>query len=161
MASIISLAHAADATASGAGSAMTAVSPAPTFSWGGYIEAVGLLFLLLAVMWLVLWCVRRFGKFSFLPRPGSLPRDALVMEAQMPIGPRKGLMVVRFLDKRLLLGVTERHISLLSECPATTTGNTKADHDLQEDGKFQKMVDEARQQMYSPTATSAGSAISA
>ena len=37
------------------------------------------------------------------------------MEAQMPLGPKKGLMVVRFLNKRLLLGVTEHQISLITE----------------------------------------------
>ncbi|MBO4300621.1 MAG: flagellar biosynthetic protein FliO, partial [Desulfovibrio sp.] len=88
---------------------------APVFTWGGYIQALGLLFVLVALFCLALWLARRFGRFRFLPRPGSLPRDALLMEAQLPLGPRKGLMVVRFLNKRLLLGVTEQHISLLSE----------------------------------------------
>lgn len=62
----------------------------------------------------MLWLLRRYGKFNFLPRPGSLPRDALVMEAQMPLGPRKGLTVVRFMGRRLLLGVTEQTITLLA-----------------------------------------------
>ena len=86
-----------------------------SFSWGSYIQAVGILFLLVAVLWLAVWLARRFGKFNFLPRPGALPRDALVMEAQLPLGPRKGLMVVRFLNRRLLLGVTDQHITLLTE----------------------------------------------
>lgn len=84
------------------------------FSWGGYIQALGAVFLLLAFLWFMLWLLRRYGKFNFLPRPGSLPRDALVMEAQMPLGPRKGLTVVRFMGKRLLLGVTEQNITLLA-----------------------------------------------
>ncbi|WP_291440252.1 flagellar biosynthetic protein FliO [Desulfovibrio sp.] len=86
-----------------------------SFSWGGYAQAVGILFLLVALLWLVVWLVRRFGKFNFLPRPGALPKGALVMEAQLPLGPRKGLMVVRFLNRRLLLGVTDQHITLLTE----------------------------------------------
>ena len=86
-----------------------------SFSWSSYIQAVGILFLLVALLWLAVWLARRFGKFNFLPRPGSLPRDALVMEAQLPLGPRKGLMVVRFLNKRLLLGVTDQQITLLTE----------------------------------------------
>ena len=84
------------------------------FSWGGYIQALGAVFLLLAFLWFMLWLLRRYGRFNFLPRPGSLPRDALIMEAQMPLGPRKGLTVVRFMGKRLLLGVTEQHITLLA-----------------------------------------------
>lgn len=86
-----------------------------TFSWGGYLQALAILCFLLAALWFGVWLLRRYGKFNFLPRPGSLPKDALVMEAQMPLGPRKGLMVVRFLNRRLLLGVTEHQISLLTE----------------------------------------------
>ncbi len=90
-----------------------ALSP-HAFSWGGYLQALGAVFLLLAFLWIMLWLLRRYGKFNFLPRPGSLPRDALLMEAQLPLGPRKGLTVVRFMGKRLLLGVTEQNITLLS-----------------------------------------------
>lgn len=85
------------------------------FSWSGYFQAIGILCLLLAILWFAVWCIRKYGKFNFLPRPGALPRDSLVMEAQMPLGPRKGLMVVRFLNRRLLLGVTEHQISLITE----------------------------------------------
>ncbi len=78
---------------------------------------------------------RRFGKFNFMPRPGALPRDALVMEAQLPLGPRKGLMVVRFLNKRLLLGVTDQQITLLTE--------EQAKHEP-ENVDFQQVMEEAR-----------------
>lgn len=86
-----------------------------SFSWSGYLQAIGIMCVLLAALWFAVWAIRRYGKFNFLPRPGSLPRDSLIMEAQMPLGPRKGLMVVRFMDRRLLLGVTEHKISLLVE----------------------------------------------
>lgn len=145
----------------------TAVQSA-SHTWGGYLEAVGLLFLLLAVMCLVLWCIRRFGNFSFLPRPGALPRDALTLEAQLPLGPRKGLMVVRFLHKRLLLGITEQQITLLTESPAGNgpSGDdanklTKAEHGVREQNGFQEMVDEARQQMAGAVVSPAGSNTSA
>ncbi|MDE5832839.1 MAG: flagellar biosynthetic protein FliO [Desulfovibrio sp.] len=88
---------------------------ASTFSWGGYIQALAILCLLLGGLWFLVWAVRKYGKFNFLPRPGSLPKDSLLMEAQMPLGPKKGLMVVRFMNKRLLLGVTENQISMLAE----------------------------------------------
>lgn len=103
------------------------------FSWSGYLEAVGILFFLLALLWLLAWAVRRYGRFNFLPRPGALPRGALVMEAQMPLGPRKGLMVVRFLNRRLLLGVTDQQITLLTE--------EKAQHEPHDD--FQKIMEQA------------------
>ena len=106
-----------------------------SFSWGSYIQAVGILFLLVAVLWLAVWRARRFGKFNFMPRPGALPRDALVMEAQLPLGPRKGLMVVRFLNKRLLLGVTDQQITLLTE--------EQAKHEP-ENADFQQVMEEAR-----------------
>lgn len=89
------------------------------FSWGGYIQALGILAVLMGALWFGVWALRKYGKFNFLPRPGALPKGSLVMEAQLPLGPRKGLMVVRFLNKRLLLGVTEQQISLLTEEEAT------------------------------------------
>ena len=127
--------QAAAHTAESAAAAMAgSVSPlGSSFSWGGYIQAVGLLFLLVAVLCLVVWLVRRFGKFNFLPRPGSLPRNALAMEAQLPLGPRKGLMVVRFLNRRLLLGVTDQQITLLTEEQAEhEPGNADFQHIMEE-----------------------------
>ncbi len=95
------------------------------FSWGGYFTAIGTLFILLAVLWALVWALRKYGKFNFIPRPGSFPRDGLRLEAQLPMGPRKGLAVVRFLDKRLLLGVTDNQISLLQEIEVKDdTGST-------------------------------------
>ncbi len=91
--------------------------PGPVFSWGGYVQALGILFLLMALLWLGVRFLRRYGHFNFMPRLGALPKDALVMEAQMPLGPRKGLIVVRFLKRRLLLGVSDQQISLLTEEP--------------------------------------------
>lgn len=110
----------------------------PAFTWGGYVQALGILFVLLAVLCLTLWAARRFGRFRFLPRSGGLPREALFMEAQLPLGPRRGLMVVRFLNKRLLLGVTEQRITLLSE--------EQAEHvEHEPDGAdFQHLMENAR-----------------
>ncbi len=93
-----------------------AAASVPAFSWSGYIQAVGVLFLLVGLLWLALWAVRRHGGlFRAVPGAGGFSRDDLRLEAQLPIGPRKGLMVVRFLNKRLLLGVTDQQITLLTE----------------------------------------------
>lgn len=93
-----------------------AAAAVPAFSWSGYIQAVGVLFLLVGLLWLALWAVRRHGGlFRAVPGAGGFSRDDLRLEAQLPIGPRKGLMVVRFLNKRLLLGVTDQQITLLTE----------------------------------------------
>lgn len=106
-----------------------------SFSWGGYFQAIGILCLLLAALWFGVWLLRKYGRFNFLPKPGALPKGALMMEAQMPLGPRKGLMVVRFLNRRLLLGVTEHQISLLTEDNS---------HNERPAKKFQDIMDDAR-----------------
>lgn len=72
--------------------------------------------LLLGGLWLVTWLFRRYGR-SPLSAAGSFPRGGLRMETQLPLGPRRGLVVVRFLDQRLLLGVTEHQITLLDALP--------------------------------------------
>lgn len=87
----------------------------PVFTWSGYFEAIGIMLLLLGGLWFLLWVIRRYGKFNFLPSGQGLPRDALRMEAQLPLGPKKGLVVVRFLNERLLLGVTDHQINVLTE----------------------------------------------
>lgn len=108
------------------------------FSWGGYFQAIGVLFLLLAALWAGMWFLRKYGKFNFIPKPGMLPRDALRLEAQLPLGPRKGLMVVRFLNKRLLLGVTDHQITLLTE--------SDAQHEQNNTMEFKDILDEAQRQ---------------
>ncbi len=102
-----------------------------SFSWGGYFQAIGVMCILLAVLWGAVWVVRRYGKFNFIPSPSALPRDALKMEGQLPLGPKKGLVVIRFLDRRLLLGITEQNIILLKD-----TGL----HDERDTQEFEKLL---------------------
>ena len=106
------------------------------FSWNGYFYAIGALCLILGGLWAVLWLMRRSGKFRFMPSYDSFPRDALRIEAQIPLGPRRGLMVVRFLNKRLLLGLSDQHINLLSE----------AEYDEQPSADFSKDLEAAARQ---------------
>ncbi len=86
-----------------------------SFTWGGYFQSIGILMILLAALWVVVWFLRKYGRFNFIPRPGSFPHDGLRLEAQLPLGPKKGLAVVRFLNKRLLVGITDQQITLLQE----------------------------------------------
>ena len=88
--------------------------PDSAFTWGGYFQAIGILLVLLLALWYILRLVRRVGGGRFLP-PSALPRQSLRTEAQLALGRGKGLVVVRFLNKRLLLGVTEQQINLLTE----------------------------------------------
>jgi len=112
---------------------VAAASAASTFSWSGYFYAIGALCLVLGVLWGALWLMRRSGKFRFMPSYNTFPRDALRIEAQIPLGPRRGLMVVRFLNKRLLLGLSDQQIHLLSE----------AEYDGQPSANFSKTLEEA------------------
>lgn len=86
----------------------------PTFSWGGYFKAIGMLFLVLALLWYIVWYLKRKGALPGVSQ-GSLPKGALRIEGSLPVGPRKGLLVVRFLNQRLLLGVTDHQITLITE----------------------------------------------
>jgi flagellar protein FliO/FliZ len=106
---------------------------ADAFSWSGYFYAIGALCLILGALWGVLWLMRRSGKFRFMPSYDAFPRDALRIEAQIPLGPRRGLMVVRFLNKRLLLGLSDQQIHLISE----------AEYDGQPSANFSKALEEA------------------
>lgn len=124
-----------DAAVQAAAQATASMPMESAFSWGGYFQAIGVLLLLLVVLWGAVWLVRKYGKFNFLPQPGALPRDALRMEAQLPLGPRRGLVVVRFLNKRLLLGVTDQHITLLQEA------GEHHDRDIED---FQELMEEAQ-----------------
>lgn len=99
-------------------------------AWGSYVESVGVLLALLFLLCLCFWAVRRFGLFSMVPNAASLPRHALRLEGQMALGPRKGLMVVRCLDRRLVLGVTDQHISLLTELPLDFPVDTDGHDDI-------------------------------
>lgn len=102
----------------GAGAIALPAPPAgdtPFFSWGGYFQAIGFMCLLLGLLWLAIWAVRRSGRFNFLTVPGAFPRDGLRLEAQLPLGGKKNLVVVRFLNRRILLGVAEQQITLLKE----------------------------------------------
>ena len=84
----------------------------PIFSWGGYFKGIGALFLILAALWVVVWFLRRRGS---LPGLGGLPRDSFSVEAQLALSPKKKIILVRFLNSRLLLGVTDQQITLLKE----------------------------------------------
>lgn len=94
------------------GSSSPNESETPIFSWGGYFKGIGALFLILAALWGVVWFLRRRGS---LPGLGGLPRDSFSVEAQLALSPKKKIILVRFLNSRLLLGVTDQQITLLKE----------------------------------------------
>ena len=134
-------------------------SPVPdsTFTWGGYFQAIGILILLLMALWFILRLLRRFGGGRFLPVTTTLPRQALRVEAQLPLGQRRGVFVVRFLNKRLVLGVTEQRITLLTEMEADNDeANTVDFHRIMESAQRQEGEDGPRRPVDGAAASKPG-----
>lgn len=90
--------------------------PLPSSGWGNYFQAIGFLLLILGGLYMGIWALKRFGKLNALG--GRLSRHGVAVEGQFHLGPKKSLVVVRFLNKRLLLGVTDHQINLLTEMEA-------------------------------------------
>jgi len=99
---------------------------------GALFQVAGVLCLLLAVMFLGFWLLRRFGKRMGL---GVFGAGDLRIEGTMSLGPKKSIVVVRFLNKRMVLGVTDASINLLTQV------DTGHDTDRKD---FDTALDEAR-----------------
>lgn len=117
--------------------------PGSTLGWSGYFQAVGSIFLILAVLGGGFFLLKRFG-----PRAvggGVFGRGTLQLEAQLPLGPRRSVAVVRFLNKRLVLGVTDSNITLLTETE-TDDDDEVPEHttSTQSGTAFSKMLAKAR-----------------
>ena len=107
----------ATAAASSAGEPLgnafnTIGQPDVLFAWGSYFQALAILFLIIAVLFAALWILKRKGRLKLLTRQGDL-----ALESRLALGPKKSLIVVRFLNKRVLLGVTDQQITMLTELP--------------------------------------------
>lgn len=88
---------------------------------GAALQMTGGLFLILALLCVAVWCMKRFG---VPPGLRGLRREELKLEGHLSLGPKRSLVVVRFLNRQLLLGVSEAGISLLTE---EQTGHTHND----------------------------------
>ncbi len=106
--------------------------PQATDMTGAWLQMAGMLCLLVAVMLVGFWALRRFGRRAGLGLFGS---GELKIEGTMGLGPKKSIVVVRFLNKRLVLGVTDASINLLTELDTD-------DDDARKD--FGKTLDQAR-----------------
>ena len=85
------------------------------FSWSGYLEMIGMLFLLLAVLWFALWLIKRR---AYKTAGGAVP--AMYIESRLPLAPKKWVVITRFMNTRLVLGLTDNHITLLAALDAET-----------------------------------------
>ncbi len=85
----------------------------PTWDFGfAALKMIGGLFLVLALLFVLLHLLKRYGHKAGLIR--QLPAD-LKLVGQMALGPRKSVVVVRYLNKDMVLGVTDSSITLLTE----------------------------------------------
>ena len=100
--------------------------PTYEFSWGGYVKALSMLFFVLALLVVCMLLLKRKGSVSnlsatltsyFTKGKGIRERKALplIVEQRYTIDQRKSLLVVQFLNKTLLLGVTDASIQVLEE----------------------------------------------
>ncbi|MBI9089835.1 MAG: flagellar biosynthetic protein FliO [Desulfobacterium sp.] len=79
---------------------------------GGYFQSLTIIFVILGFLGLVLWGIKRYGaRFGF--NRFHQDRD-LCLEDHISLGPKRDACVIRYKDKRFLLGVTDHGISLLS-----------------------------------------------
>ncbi len=86
-----------------------------SFGWGNYFQAIGIMIFLLILLWYILRLVRKLGNGRFLPNQKLLPKNTMYLEAQLPLGPNKYIALVKVLEKRLILGVTDKSITLIKE----------------------------------------------
>jgi len=111
----------AAANSTAAGRAVENAAPAAPFgpdatSLGvSAIKMAGALFVVLAILFLVYYLLKRYGSRTGL---GSFARGDIKYVGQFSLGSKKSVVVVRFLNKLLVLGVTENQINLLTEMEA-------------------------------------------
>jgi flagellar protein FliO/FliZ len=80
---------------------------------GGFRAIAGLL-IVLGLLFTLAWMARR-GKLRF---PGARGRALVSVEAAVPLGDRRSLVVVAVEGRRLLLGLTPAQVSLVTELAA-------------------------------------------
>ncbi len=76
--------------------------------------SVLMLLVVLALIPLVLWALKRQQNFQ---PPGRGPRP-LELTAQLALGARERVVMVRMQDRMLVLGVTPQQVTLLADTPA-------------------------------------------
>jgi flagellar protein FliO/FliZ len=80
---------------------------------GGLRAVVGMV-IVLGLLFTLAWMARR-GKLRF---PGARARGLVSVEAAVPLGDRRSLVVVAVEGRRLLLGLTPAQVSFVTELAA-------------------------------------------
>jgi flagellar biosynthetic protein FliO len=94
------------------------LTPAPGWSDGpGVVRTLVSLLVVLGLLGGCLWLIRRGGWHGGL---GKGPRPVQV-ETAISLGDRRQLVIVSVEGRRLLLGVTQMHVALVTELSASAT----------------------------------------
>lgn len=92
--------------------AASTTNPSPELfdplSSGYLLKLVFSLVIVLALMFVVVWLLKRTGRFN--GRAGSYPLNVL---AQMPVGTRERVLLIAVGERQMLLGVSQGHIEPL------------------------------------------------
>ena len=96
-----------------AANATAALPPLPVVDTGmSVLTTLGYLCLLLGIIFLAYWLLKRLGIQGVGMRSG---RGGPQLLSRMMLGTRQSLIVVRYRERDLLVGVTEQNITLISE----------------------------------------------
>jgi len=85
------------------------------------LTTAGYLCLLLGVIYLAYYLMRRFGIQGMMGQAGA---NGPHLVSRLMLGNRQSVAVVRYKDKELILGVTEDRINLLAEDEADDSEET-------------------------------------
>ncbi len=85
----------------------------PEYSWSGYFMGLAVLFIMLGMLWAGARFLKNKGALRFLGM-----NEHFRVESRLSLGAKKNLLVLNYHGKRLLLGVTDHHISLLDSAGA-------------------------------------------
>lgn len=121
--------------------AAQAAAAVPSYSWTGYFLGIALMCVMLAFLWFGARLMKQKGALRFF----GMTADFNV-ESRLSLGPKKHLLVVRYQGKRLLLGVSDHNINLLTqeelseEELAEAKSAAPAEHSTGFTGKFKDIL---------------------
>jgi len=76
-----------------------------------YLKVIGLLLILLAILIGILFAIKKFTPAGL----SNFKQNQLKVLGSLNLGPKKSIVVVRFLNSLLVIGITESNITLLKE----------------------------------------------
>jgi flagellar protein FliO/FliZ len=79
---------------------------------GGYYQSIIVIFVILGFLALVLFAVKKYG-IKFGMNRLNQNKD-FCLEDHISLGPKRDACIVRYKEKKFLLGVTDHRISLIS-----------------------------------------------